>query len=226
MSAYLSDSSDEENHTSSDHTSTSKALLDFSDINSSLRQFANDASIAKALNANESSSDTSGILDHMETLNKELADAEAIAIKQYQSSRPEIDSLSNSLQACDNSLALLQEMLLGFQADLGGISEEIKTIQDESLGMGVRLKNRKEVEGGIRGFVEKIIIPPSLFRTICEHPNPHLLSVDFLEAVEEVERKYLGVCKIEPEMEGLQKGVVVGETLAGREVKTHLRKVS
>lgn len=33
------------------------------------------------------------------------------------------------IQGCDAILARMQEMLLGFQADLGGISDEIKHLQ-------------------------------------------------------------------------------------------------
>lgn len=42
------------------------------------------------------------------------------------------------IQGCDAILARMQEMLLGFQADLGGISDEIKHLQvhDSSAGSG------------------------------------------------------------------------------------------
>lgn len=37
------------------------------------------------------------------------------------------------IQGCDAILARMQEMLLGFQADLGGISDEIKHLQVELM---------------------------------------------------------------------------------------------
>lgn len=43
------------------------------------------------------------------------------------SRRPLIDVAQ--IQGCDAILARMQEMLLGFQADLGGISDEIKHLQ-------------------------------------------------------------------------------------------------
>lgn len=36
---------------------------------------------------------------------------------------------NTQIQGCDAILARMQEMLLGFQADLGGISDEIKHLQ-------------------------------------------------------------------------------------------------
>lgn len=43
------------------------------------------------------------------------------------SRRPPINLVQ--IQGCDAILARMQEMLLGFQADLGGISDEIKHLQ-------------------------------------------------------------------------------------------------
>lgn len=40
---------------------------------------------------------------------------------------------ATQIQGCDAILARMQEMLLGFQADLGGISDEIKHLQVQKL---------------------------------------------------------------------------------------------
>jgi hypothetical protein len=36
----------------------------------------------------------------------------------------------------------MENLLSGFQNDLGKLSDEIQTLQDQSFDMGVRLKNR------------------------------------------------------------------------------------
>ena len=50
--------------------------------------------------------------------------------------------MQGSIDDCDVTLSSMQEMLLGFQADLGGISDEIKSLQEESMSMNVKLRNR------------------------------------------------------------------------------------
>ena len=54
----------------------------------------------------------------------------------------DLSALQGSIDDCDVTLSSMQEMLLGFQADLGGISEEIKSLQEESMSMNVKLRNR------------------------------------------------------------------------------------
>ena len=59
-------------------------------------------------------------------------------------------------------------MLRGFQGDLSNISAQIKFLQDESLSMNVKLRNRKAAEEQLNGFVEKLIVSPELVTNICE----------------------------------------------------------
>lgn len=75
-------------------------------------------------------------------LEKELKVAEMDSVSQYVENNQQVVDLHKQMQECDAVLARMQEMLLGFQADLGGISEEIKHLQDESLSMSIRLRNR------------------------------------------------------------------------------------
>ena len=75
-------------------------------------------------------------------LEKELKIAEMESVSQYVENNQQVVDLHKQMQECDAVLARMQEMLLGFQADLGGISEEIKHLQDESLSMSIRLRNR------------------------------------------------------------------------------------
>ena len=76
-------------------------------------------------------------------------------------------SLHHQMRACDAILARMQEMLLGFQADLGGISDEIKNLQDESEDMTVKLRNRRDAEGRLKSFLDNVVLPPDLATCIC-----------------------------------------------------------
>lgn len=83
------------------------------------------------------------------------------------------------MQDCDAVLARMQDLLLGFQSDLGGISEEIKHLQDESLSMSVRLKNRKAAEEKLHHFIENSTISAEFSEKII---SPEV-NDEFLKAV-------------------------------------------
>jgi hypothetical protein len=50
---------------------------------------------------------------------------------------------------------------------LVGISDEIKHLQEESLSMNVKLRNRRAVEGSLKGFLENVVLPPAMVSSIC-----------------------------------------------------------
>jgi len=79
-------------------------------------------------------------------------------VLQYVENNSLVVDLHKQMQECDSVLARMQDMLLAFQADLSGISEEIKHLQDESLTMSVKVKNRKAVEEQLHKFLENSTI--------------------------------------------------------------------
>ena len=120
------------------------------------------------------------------TIQAELNDLEMDCIEIYKQNSHTIASLRNDMTECDRILASLQEMLLGFQADLGGLSGDIRTLQQESQTLGIQLTNRREAEMKLRRYLSKVIVPPSLADVICKG------NVDgiFLKSVQELEAKY------------------------------------
>jgi hypothetical protein len=97
----------------------------------------------------------------------------------------QVTELHKQMQDCDAVLARMQEMLQGFQTDLGGISEEIKHLQDESLSMSIRLKNRRAAEEKLNKFLENTSITPDLAATIAAG----IVNESYLEAIIELSRK-------------------------------------
>ena len=57
------------------------------------------------------------------------------------------------IRQCDGVLDGMESMLRGFQGDLANISAQIKFLQDESLSMNVKLRNRKSAESQLSGFM-------------------------------------------------------------------------
>jgi len=97
------------------------------------------------------------------------------------------------IQACDAILQTMEQMLNEFQGDLGNVSSEIQTLQDQSLSMSLKLKNRKLIQAPLGEFVSKMVSqsllgrPPSKTTTTTiaaaatttatyKHNNSHLRS--------------------------------------------------
>lgn len=55
------------------------------------------------------------------------------------------------IKECDDILGAMEEMLGKFQSDLGNISSEIRTLQEQSQSMSIKLKNRKIMQVRGRG---------------------------------------------------------------------------
>lgn len=53
----------------------------------------------------------------------------------------------------------MQTVLSGFQTHLGSISSEIKSLQEESLSMNMKIKNRKQTLDEVSDFVDNIALP-------------------------------------------------------------------
>mmetsp|Transcript_27317 Transcript_27317/g.41118 ORF Transcript_27317/g.41118 Transcript_27317/m.41118 type:complete len:817 (+) Transcript_27317:132-2582(+) len=120
------------------------------------------------------------------TIQAELNDLEMDCIEIYKQNSNTIASLREDMTECDTILASLQEMLLGFQADLGGLSGDIRSLQQESQTLGIQLTNRREAEMNLRQYLSRIIVPPSLADVICRGPVDSV----FLKGVQELETKY------------------------------------
>lgn len=72
------------------------------------------------------------------------------------------------IKECDAILASIEELLGRYQSDLGNVSNEIRTLQEQSQSMGIQLRNRKAVQQDLSNFIERVAVPPSLIRGICE----------------------------------------------------------
>ncbi|KAI9322660.1 Sac2 family-domain-containing protein [Dichotomocladium elegans] len=76
--------------------------------------------------------------------------------------------LHNEIQSCDETLERMEELLSVFQSDLGNISGEIKSLQERSSRMSVKLKNRKAVETKLAKALHGMVIPPDSIKKITE----------------------------------------------------------
>ena len=72
------------------------------------------------------------------------------------------------IETCDGILASMEDMLGRFQGDLGNISTEIRSLQEQSQNMSVKLKNRKTAEQKLGTFLDSLAITGPLIEGIVQ----------------------------------------------------------
>ncbi|XP_077363755.1 vacuolar protein sorting-associated protein 52 homolog [Festucalex cinctus] len=116
----------------------------------------------------------------------ELERIEQASIKDYIKESQNIALLHQQISACDAILERMEEMLSGFQGDLSSISSEIHTLQQQSLSMNVRLKNRQAVRSHLSQLVDELLVPGAMISTILDSP---VTEQDFVEQLHELNNK-------------------------------------
>ncbi len=85
--------------------------IDFDELDDHLEQFQQDDFIKEALAKGVD------LRQYAQQIDRELREVEMESITQYVAKSADIVDLYNQVQSCDDILARMQEMLLGFQAD-------------------------------------------------------------------------------------------------------------
>ncbi|KAL6473514.1 hypothetical protein MHYP_G00170750 [Metynnis hypsauchen] len=116
----------------------------------------------------------------------ELQRIEQASIKDYIKESQNIASLHNQITACDSILERMEEMLSSFQSDLSSISSEIQTLQQQSVSMNVRLKNRQAVRSQLSQLVDELVVPSTMISVILDSP---VTEQEFLEQLHELNNK-------------------------------------
>ncbi|XP_046844098.1 vacuolar protein sorting-associated protein 52 homolog [Xenia sp. Carnegie-2017] len=80
----------------------------------------------------------------------------------------------------------MESMLTNFQHDLGSISSEIQTLQEQSMSMNVKLKNRQAIRGELSQFVDEMLVSEAMIKHITESP---VTDQSFIENLHELDHK-------------------------------------
>ncbi|XP_048086425.1 vacuolar protein sorting-associated protein 52 homolog isoform X2 [Alosa alosa] len=80
----------------------------------------------------------------------------------------------------------MEEMLSGFQSDLSSISSEIQTLQQQSVSMNMRLKNRQAVRSQLSQLVDELVVPGAMISVILDSP---VTEQEFMEQLHELNNK-------------------------------------
>ncbi|KAL8513695.1 hypothetical protein ACS0TY_012982 [Phlomoides rotata] len=106
--------------------------------------------------------------DYTRDVENNLRQIELESIEDYIKESDNLVSLHDQIHDCDTILSQMEKLLSGFQAEIGSISSDIKILQEKSMDMGLKLKNRKAAESKLAKFVEDIIVPPRMIDIIVD----------------------------------------------------------
>lgn len=189
--------------------------INFDGIDDDLAAFQEDEMVKQALNRGVD------LKKYGRELEKDLKERESELIVQHVENNPLVVQLHAQMLECDAVLARMQEMLQGFQGDLGGISEEIKHLQDESHNMNIKLKNRKKTEEKLNNFLINSSLAPELADSIMSAS----MNEDFVQAVLNLGKKLKYLQQSEPPLDGSSLDIAPCNTFSGRTLLPEFEKL-
>lgn len=160
------------------------------------------------------------------------------SVQDYIKESDNLVSLHDQIFDCDSILSQMETLLSGFQAEIGSISSEIKSLQEKSMDMGLKLKNRKVAELKLARFNEDIIVPPRMVDIIVdgEVNDEYMRTLEILSKklksveVDSMIKTSIALKDVQPELERLrQKAVskvfefIVQKLYALRKPKTNIQ---
>uniref|UniRef100_A0ACD6AI88 Uncharacterized protein n=1 Tax=Avena sativa TaxID=4498 RepID=A0ACD6AI88_AVESA len=123
--------------------------------------------------------------DYTKGVENSIRQVELDSIQDYITESENLVLLHDQICDCDNILSQMETVLTGFQTEIGSISSEIKVLQEKSMDMGLKLKNRKAAESKLSKFVEDIIVPPRMIDIIVDGE----VNDEYLKTVEILSKK-------------------------------------
>ncbi|KAH9626007.1 hypothetical protein KSS87_016820 [Heliosperma pusillum] len=150
--------------------------------------------------------------DYTKTVEKNLREVELDSIQDYIKESDNLLTLHDQIRDCDIILSQMESLLSGFQAEIGSISSDIKVLQEKSMDMGLKLKNRKVAESKLAKFVEDIIVPPRMVDVIVdgEVNDEYMRTLEILSAklkfvvTDSVVNTSMTLKDVQPELEKLR----------------------
>jgi len=189
--------------------------FDFDGIDKDLERFQQDELVKQALSRGVE------LKGYSAQIEQELKEVEMESVKEYVQQSSNVAALHGQIQSCDMILARMQEMLLGFQADLGGISDEIRHLQEESRSMSIKLQNRRDVEAQLQKFLDKMVLPPDMVSTLTGKE----VSDAYMEYIVNLNSKLAYISQTRPAPDGSSLDMAPKETAAGKEMAPKLEKL-
>ncbi|OMJ73292.1 hypothetical protein SteCoe_28041 [Stentor coeruleus] len=125
------------------------------------------------------------VREYSEKVKAQLLEVEGESIINIVACQEEIAELYAELSTSNQILYSLESMLTKFQKDLGNISTEIKSLQEQSQCMSVSLKNRKSLDNQLNTYLGQISLSPTLIDNICNKE----VDEEFINYINELREK-------------------------------------
>lgn len=104
------------------------------------------------------------------TVGANLSAAETDTVPAILAQADEFALLYHDLDVCDGVLAQLETMLDGFRANLGGLSDDIQRLQDNSMSKNVALANRRALHTSLQSRLREITLGKHMTRKLQTAP--------------------------------------------------------
>ena len=150
------------------------------DVDSHIQANLEDAVVQEALKSGVD------LREYSQEVEEELKKAENSCIGDFIRESQNIASLHHQIVECDQILERMETMLNTFQTDLGSISNEILTLQQQSVQMNVQLRNRQAIRGELCQYVDDMAVSEDMLFTLVESP---VSEPAFLEQLQNLEHK-------------------------------------
>uniref|UniRef100_A0A915DQV1 Vacuolar protein sorting-associated protein 52 homolog n=1 Tax=Ditylenchus dipsaci TaxID=166011 RepID=A0A915DQV1_9BILA len=119
-------------------------------------------------------------------IQSQLKEANQSAVEDCIQQVNNLAQLHDKIHSCDNILESLETSLSGFLVDLGLISVDMKRLKEQSVVINQQLHNRQRVRGELSQFVDDMVVPHIMIKTITEKD---VNSTEFLEQLHELQHK-------------------------------------
>ncbi|XP_073052689.1 vacuolar protein sorting-associated protein 52 A-like [Primulina eburnea] len=154
--------------------------------------------------------------DYTRDVENNLRQTELDSIEDYIKESDNLISLHDQINDCDTILSQMEILLSGFQDEIGSISSDIKILQERSMDMGLKLKNRKAAESKLAKFVEDIIVPPRMIDIIVdgEVNEEYMRTLEILSKklkfveIDSMVKSSKSLSDVQPELEKLRQKAV------------------
>eukprot|EP00026_Physarum_polycephalum_P001825 Phypoly_transcript_01828.p1 GENE.Phypoly_transcript_01828~~Phypoly_transcript_01828.p1 ORF type:complete len:905 (+),score=152.06 Phypoly_transcript_01828:389-3103(+) len=153
--------------------------INFDELESFLKESQEDHSVKEALMKGVE------LKEYGHKVETELKAEENAIVPLYIEMREDIGELHTKVGGCVEILSAFEKLLTTFQADLSNISDDIKTMQDQSMEKNIKINNRKGVIAKLDRFIEDLSLPP----TYVEQLEKGQIDMAYLQLLSSFNRK-------------------------------------
>ncbi|KAF8386907.1 vps-52 [Pristionchus pacificus] len=120
------------------------------------------------------------------SIKEQLKTTHLDAVKDCIENADKLCDLHQQITECDQVFEKLEQMLIGFQSELGSLSTDMSRLQEQSVSISLELENRQKVRGELSQFVDDIVVSQQMIKAILEADTGDRV---FLEQLHELQHK-------------------------------------